>query len=109
LGFNYQEREVWDSIIKRGRFGIQLSRAGGLGSSYQEREDWDPVIKRGGFGIQLSREGGLGSSYQEREVWGSSYQEREVWHPINWFNPATFSYLWQTGTCISKVIYFYVQ
>ena len=99
LGYSYQEKEVWDPVIKRGKFGIQLSREGSLGSNYQERDVWDPVIKRGRFGIQLSREGGL----------GSSYQEREVWDPINWFSSATFSYLWQTGTWISNVIYFYVQ
>jgi hypothetical protein len=54
LGSSYQEREVWDPVNKRGRFGIQLSREGGFGSSYQEREVWDPVNKRGRFGIQLS-------------------------------------------------------
>ena len=53
------------SIIKRGRFGIPLSRGGGLGSHYQEGEVWDPIIKRGRFGIPLSRGGGLGSHYQE--------------------------------------------
>ena len=57
------------SIIKRGRFGIPLSRGGGLGSHYQEGEVWDPIIKRGRFGIPLSRGGGLGSHYQEGEVW----------------------------------------
>jgi hypothetical protein len=39
-----------------------------LGSSYQEWRVWDPVIKRGGFKIQLSREEGLGSIYQEGRV-----------------------------------------
>jgi hypothetical protein len=62
LGYSYQEREVCDPVIKRGRFVIQLSREGGLGYSYQEREVCDSVIKRGRFVIQLSREGGLGSS-----------------------------------------------
>jgi hypothetical protein len=38
--------------MKRGGFGIQLSRGEGLGSSYQEGRVWDPVIKKGGFGIQ---------------------------------------------------------
>jgi hypothetical protein len=45
--FNYQEGEVWDPIIKRRRFGIPLSRGGGLGSHYQDGEVWDPIIKRG--------------------------------------------------------------
>jgi hypothetical protein len=60
LGSNYQESEVYDPVIKRGRFGIQLSREGGLRSGYQEGEVWDPVIKKGRLGFQLSR---------EREVW----------------------------------------
>ena len=61
--FKIQER-----VIKRGVFGIQLSRGEGLRSSYQEGRVWDPVIKRGGFRIQLSRGEGLRSSYQEGRV-----------------------------------------
>jgi hypothetical protein len=56
---------VWDPVIKRGGFKIQLSRGEGLRSSYQEGKVYDPVIKRGGFKIQLSRGEGLRSSYQE--------------------------------------------
>ena len=62
---------VWDPVIKRGGFGIQLSRGEGLGSSYQE----------GGVGTQLSRGEGLRSSYQEGGL-GSSYQEERVWDPV---------------------------
>jgi hypothetical protein len=43
LESSYQEGRVWDPVIKRGGFRIQLSRG----------EGWDPVIKMGGFGIQL--------------------------------------------------------
>ena len=42
---------VWDPVIKRGGFGIQLSRGEGLRSSYQDGRVWDLVIKRGGFEI----------------------------------------------------------
>jgi hypothetical protein len=59
LRSGYQEREVWDPVIKKGRLGFQLSRERGLGSNYEEREVWDPIIKRGRLRIQLSREGGL--------------------------------------------------
>ena len=62
---SYQEGRVWDPVIKRGGFEIQLSRGEGLGSSYQEGRVWDLVIKRGGFKIQLSRGEGLRSSYQD--------------------------------------------
>jgi hypothetical protein len=40
----------------------------GLRSSYQEGKVYDPVIKRGRFKIQLSRGEGLRSSYQEGRV-----------------------------------------
>ena len=64
MGSSYQEGRVWDPVIKRGGFKIQLSRGEGLrssyqegrvGISYQEGRVWDPVIKKGGFVIQLSR------------------------------------------------------